>query len=56
MTPTFLQVECREKDAVKRLGASWNADERQGYVPAGRNLTPLARWLPVQEGPAAYGT
>ncbi len=54
MTPTFLHVEFCEKDAVKRLGASWNVDQRQGSVPAGRDLTPLARWLPVQESPAAY--
>lgn len=54
MTPTFLHVEFREKDAVKRLGAFWNADQRQWYVPAGRDLTPFARWLPVEESPAAY--
>lgn len=54
MSQTFLRVEFREKDEVKRLGAYWNADQRQWYVPAGRDLTPFARWLPVQEGSAAY--
>jgi hypothetical protein len=52
MSQTFLHVEYREKDEVKRLGAHWNGF--QWYVPAGCNLTPFARWLPVQESPAAY--
>lgn len=44
MTPTVLQVAFREKDEVKRLGARWNGTH--WYVPAGRDLTPFARWLP----------
>ena len=43
MNPTFLHVEFREKDAVKRLGTYWSREQRQGSVPAGRDLTPLAR-------------
>ena len=54
MSETFLRVEYREKDEVKRLGAYWSREHRQWYVPAGRDLTPFARWLPVQESPAAY--
>ena len=54
MTETFLRVEYREKDEVKRLGAYWSREHRQWYVPAGRDLTPFARWLPVQDSPAAY--
>lgn len=46
MTETFLHVEYREKDEVKRLGAYWSREHRQWYVPAGRDLTPFARWLP----------
>ena len=46
MTETFLRVEYREKDEVKRLGAYWSCEHRQWYVPAGRDLTPFARWLP----------
>ena len=52
MSQTFLHVEYREKDEVKCLGAHWNGF--QWYVPAGCNLTPFARWLPIQESPAAY--
>ena len=44
MSETFLHVEYCEKDEVKRLGARWNGT--QWYVPAGRDLTPFARWLP----------
>ena len=54
MSETFLHVEYREKDVVKRLGAYWSREQRQWYVPAGRDLTPFARWLPVQDAPAAY--
>jgi exodeoxyribonuclease VII large subunit len=54
MSETFLHVEYREKDEVKRLGAYWSREQRQWYVPAGCDLTPFARWLPVQESPAAY--
>ena len=54
MSETFLHVEYREKDEVKRLGAYWSREQRQWYVPAGRDLTPFARWLPVQESSATY--
>ena len=54
MSETFLHVEYREKDEVKRLGAYWSREQRQWYVPAGRDLTPFARWLPIQDAPAAY--
>ncbi|MBZ4194314.1 MAG: exodeoxyribonuclease VII large subunit, partial [Candidatus Contendobacter sp.] len=52
MSQTFLHVEYREKDEVKRLGARWNGS--QWYVPVGRDLAQFARWLPVQESPADY--
>jgi hypothetical protein len=52
MSETFLHVEYREKDEVKRLGARWNGT--QWYVPAGCDLTPFARWLPIQESSADY--
>lgn len=58
MPPTFLQVVFREKDQVKRLGARWDQEQKQWYVPAGVDLTPFARWLPagalkVAEAPAS---
>ncbi len=43
-----------KKTEVKHLGAYWSREQRQWYVPAGRDLTPFARWLPAQESPAAY--
>jgi exodeoxyribonuclease VII large subunit len=46
MSETFLHVEYREKDEVKRLGAYWSREQRLWFVPAGRDLTPFARWLP----------
>lgn len=54
MSETFLHVEYREKDEVKRLGAYWSREQRQWYVPAGRDLTPFARWLPIQDASATY--
>lgn len=49
MPPTFLQVAFREKDQVKRLGARWDQEQRQWYVPAGLDLEPFARWLPTEK-------
>ena len=46
----FLNVPYPEKDAAKSLGARWHPQQRQWYVPAGRDSTPFARWLPVGAG------
>ena len=46
MSETFLQVEFRENDEGKRLGAYWNRKRQQCYVPADRDLTSFACWLP----------
>lgn len=49
MKGTYLITEFREKDIVKSLGARWDAQRRQWYVPAGLDLTGFAKWLPPAE-------
>ena len=44
---TFLRVDFRQKDEAKRLGARWDPNRKQWYVPAGCDLAPFARWLPT---------
>ena len=48
MADTFvmLEVPISQKDEAKALGARWDPDARSWYVPAGRDATPFARWLP----------
>ena len=43
----FLNVPYPEKDVAKGLGARWHPQQRQWYVPTGRDWTPFARWLPA---------
>jgi hypothetical protein len=35
-----------EKDAVKALGARWDATKKCWYVVDVKDLTPFARWIP----------
>lgn len=51
MPNTYLTVAFKDKDAAKALGARWDADQRQWYVPDGRELTPFAAWLPAGAAP-----
>ena len=51
MPNTYLTVAFKDKDAAKALGARWDADQRQWYVPDGRELTPFAAWLPAGASP-----
>lgn len=44
--PTPLNVAFTEKDAVKALGAKWDATKRFWYVPDGLDLAPFRTWLP----------
>jgi len=46
MKGTYLITEFRDKDAVKSLGARWDALRRQWYVPPGLDLAGFASWLP----------
>jgi len=45
---TYLEVEIREKDSVKSLGAQWDPGRRKWYVPPRTELTPFAMWLPIE--------
>lgn len=47
MPITYLTVNFKEKDAAKALGARWDGETRQWYVPEGRDLIPFAQWLPL---------
>lgn len=42
----MLEVPIAQKDEAKALGARWDPDARSWYVPAGRDPSPFARWLP----------
>ena len=46
MAKTYLTVSFNEKNAAKALGARWDPDQRQWYVPEGRELAPFSSWLP----------
>lgn len=63
MEKTYLIVNYSDNNVAKALGARWDADQRQWYVPDGRELTPFAAWLPVGAAPVvqpgaltAFGT
>jgi len=44
---TYLTTTYKDKDAAKALGARWDGEKRQWYVPEDRDLTPFAAWLPA---------
>lgn len=46
MAKTYLSVTFKDKDAAKALGARWDGELRQWFVPEGRELAPFAVWLP----------
>lgn len=52
MSATYLITPYKEKDQVKSLGARWDPDRRQWYVPAGLDLTPFQPWLPATLEPS----
>lgn len=43
---TALVVPYKEKEQAKQLGAKWDKDAKEWYVPAGTDLAPLTKWLP----------
>ncbi len=43
---TFLTVDYKDKNEVKKLGAKWDKNEKSWYVPAGTDTTPFAKWIP----------
>lgn len=42
---TSLKVPFNEKDQAKALGARWNAEAKQWYVPQGIDAAPFAKWF-----------
>lgn len=45
--PTFLDVQFKDKDQAKALGARWDGVAKKWYVPDGKELAPFNAWLPV---------
>jgi exodeoxyribonuclease VII large subunit len=43
---TYLTTSFAERARVKALGARWDAERRQWFVPAGLSLEPFRAWLP----------
>jgi exodeoxyribonuclease VII large subunit len=57
--PTFLEVQFKEKDQAKALGARWDGPAKKWYVPDGLDLAPFKAWLPAgarSSGPAPATT
>lgn len=44
-TNISLKVPFNEKDQAKALGARWNAEAKQWYVPQGVDSAPFAKWF-----------
>lgn len=41
----LLKVPFNEKDQAKSLGARWNAEAKQWYVPQGVEAAPFEKWF-----------
>jgi exodeoxyribonuclease VII large subunit len=57
--PTFLEVQFKEKDQAKALGARWDGPAKKWYVPDGLDLAPFKAWLPASarhDAPAPAAT
>lgn len=51
-TPNIaLKVPFNEKDQAKALGARWNAELKQWYVPQGMNAAPFEKWFTHSPAP-----
>lgn len=46
MPETYLKTAFKDRAQVKSLGARWDPDAKQWYVPHGRDLSPFEAWLP----------
>ena len=47
MSETYLTTAFKDRAEVKALGARWDPERRQWYVPSGRDLAPFEAWPPV---------
>lgn len=54
--PTFLEVQFKEKDQAKALGARWDGPTKKWYVPDGLDLAPFKAWLPAGARSSAPAT
>lgn len=52
MSITYLQVEYREKEVVKSLGARWDGVAKRWFIPSGCDPAAFTRWLPTENLPA----
>lgn len=43
-----LKVPFNEKDQAKALGAKWNAEVKQWYVPQGVDSIPFEKWFATE--------
>ena len=41
----YINCPYNEKDECKQLGARWDIDKRQWYIPAGLNTEPFQKWI-----------
>ena len=55
-TNTNLNVPFNEKDQAKGLGARWNTDLKQWYVPQGMDSAPFEKWFTNSPTPAPAKT
>ena len=46
--PTYLNVPFAEKDQAKGLGARWDAQKKQWFVPDNKPLQEFSKWLPPE--------
>ena len=46
MPATYLTTSFKHREQVKALGARWDPQQRQWYVPTGLDLAPFSAWLP----------
>ena len=47
---TYIHCPYSEKDAAKALGAKWDPQRRQWFVPVGVPVAPFSRWIPLLQG------
>ena len=47
-----LKVPFNEKDQAKALGARWNAESKQWYVPQGVESAPFEKWFTNSPAPS----
>ena len=48
-TKLYLDVPYQEKDRAKELGAWWDPDRKEWFVPVGKDVEVFERWF-VKEG------